>query len=338
MTDALARIAAGQGGVVSLSQASDCGYSDDEVGRFCARGLWTALRRSIYLPGVAPSAEEEPIRRHVVDTAAALLALGPDAVASHSSGAALFGLDWIEEKPKLPEVWLARPVPGKARHYPGLRVVPSTLPEHHVVTLPSGLRTCAAARVVVDLARKLPVRDAVVFGDSAMRLRVATLGEIQQVQADCTGWPGTRRAARALALLDPRSESAAESLARLVMIDLGFTGIESQFEILDSYGEVLARVDFLLSRRVVVEVDGKRKYVAPSVVWEEKLREDVIRERYEVVRLSWADIHNPPRVQQKIMRAFERSTSRFPDRPDLPHSPQPCLTRGRGRVNRGAGE
>ncbi len=323
MTDALARIAASQGGVVTLAQASGCGYSDDEIGQFCARGIWTRMRRTIYVPGPAPSVDDEPIRRHVVDTAAALLAVGPEAVASHVSGAAIFGLDWIVEKPKLPEVWLARPVPGKVRHYPGLRIVPSTLPAHHIVTGPGGLRTCTAARVVVDLARKQPVRDAVVFGDSALRLRVATVAEIAQVQADCTGWPGMRRAARALSLLDPRSESAAETLARLVMIDLGFTELESQFEIVDPYGNVLARVDFLLSSRVVVEVDGKKKYVTPNVVWEEKLREDMIRERYEVARLSWADIHHPARVQQKVTRALERSARRFP----TPHSPQPCLTR-----------
>lgn len=315
MTDALQLVAAGQGDVVSLEQAKSCGYSADEIGRLCTQGLWTPLRRAIYLPGPAPTAEAEPIRRHVIDTAAALLAVGSrNAVAAHISGAALWGLDWIEEKPKLPEVWLAAPAPGKVRKHPGLRILPATLPEQHVVTGPGGLRTCTAARVVVDLARSQPVRDAVVFGDSAMRLRVATLAEIHQVLADCTGWPGIRRAARTLALLDPQSESVAETLARLVMLSLGFTEIESQVEILDAYGRIVARLDFLLSRRVAVEVDGKLKYVDKKALWEEKRREDEVREfGYEFVRLSWADIHQPERVRRKLALALERSLRRYPD-------------------------
>jgi hypothetical protein len=266
-------VAARQGGVVTLEQARTCGYSLEEIGRLCADGRWTRLRRAVYLPGPAPTSAADPLHRHVLDAAAALLSLeGRDAVVAHTSGAALWGLDFIEQKPTFPEVLLARPAPGAVRRYPGLRVLPAALPDGHVTIGPGGLRTCTAARVVVDLARRSPARDVVVFGDSALRRRSTTRAELERVLVDCAGWPGARRAARLLALLDEQAESPAESLTRLTLTAGGLTDVESQVTIRDAGGRVIARVDFLVARRVAVEPDGRIKYADPDALWREKLR------------------------------------------------------------------
>lgn len=327
MTDALHNLSARQGGVVTLQQARTCGYSLDEIDALCAKGRWTSIRRGVYLLGAAPLPEAEPIRRHVIDAAAALLAIDAgNALVADISAAALWGLDFIQKKPLFPEVRLARPKPCGTKLYPGLRVCPATLPEHHVTHGPGGLRTCTPARVVVDLARHRPTREAVVFGDSALRKRLATRTELDLVLADCAGWPGARHAARVLAQLDERAESVAESLARLGLIAGGVTDFESQVEIRDAQGRKVARVDFLVCRRVAVEPDGRVKYTDPDALWKEKLREDAIRELgYEVVRLTWAEVERVDHVRRKVQAALDRSMKRFPDppgrvKPDRPPS------------------
>jgi very-short-patch-repair endonuclease len=84
-----------------------------------------------------------------------------------------------------------------------------------------------------------------------------------------------------------------------------------------------AVVDFLLDEApVVIEFDGRVKYGREAdepdpfgrrrsreqVVWEEKRREDRLRELgYEVVRVTWSDLDSPRELATRIRRAIERS-------------------------------
>ena len=73
-----------------------------------------------------------------------------------------------------------------------------------------------------------------------------------------------------------------------------------------------ARVDFMFrEQRTVVEFDGRLKYQSNRDLWEEKRREDWLRELgYEVVRLTWTDLDDPARVRSLIVAAFQRSARR----------------------------
>ena len=108
---------------------------------------------------------------------------------------------------------------------------------------------------------------------------------------------GVRAARRAIALLDPLSESPGESLSRVRMAELGIPTPHLQRELRDAYGFV-ARVDFMWPERGVVgEFDGRSKYgmdgdtrAAADRLWQEKLREDRIRALgLTVVRWTWDD-------------------------------------------------
>jgi very-short-patch-repair endonuclease len=84
-----------------------------------------------------------------------------------------------------------------------------------------------------------------------------------------------------------------------------------------------AVVDFLVEGApVVIEFDGQVKYgrsvdeVDPfgrrlagrEVLWQEKRREDRLRELgYEVVRVVWSDLDSPQELATRIRRAVERS-------------------------------
>ena len=73
---------------------------------------------------------------------------------------------------------------------------------------------------------------------------------------------------------------------------------------------------------MVIEFDGQVKYgrsaderdpfgrrlPGPDVLWQEKRREDRLRELgYEVVRVVWSDLDSPRELAARILRAVERS-------------------------------
>lgn len=305
MSVELLAIAATQYGVVNGAQAQGCGYGPREIQRLCRNGEWWAPRRGIYLPAPEPKFEVDQRAHHALRIAAALLGLGrADAVAAYLSAGMLWDLEWLAD-PDLNEVWLAWPLAGKVRHYDDVRVLTSGLPAEHVTVDPGGIPVCTVARTIIDLARHLPFRNALVLADSGMHRWGVTRADLEEVLDGCRHWPGKLAAERVVAFADGRAESVAESLARILFVELGLPRPDLQVEIR------YARVDFLFRGRwVVVEVDGKVKYVLDADArWKEKLREDRIREAgYEVVRLTWADlVGRPERVRTLVLEAFARA-------------------------------
>jgi hypothetical protein len=207
---------------------------------------------------------------------------------------------------------LSAPRSHTVRYYPSLRVLPAGLPDHHVALLPDGLRCTSPTRTAVDLARHLTFRQAVVAVESTLRHKLTTEARLEAVLAECTGWPYIRKARRVLAITDAKTESVAESLARAVFAEVGLPVPEAQVRVFHADGWEIARVDFLFAGRVVVEVDGRLKYTDPKVLWDEKVREDRLRELgYEVVRLTWADLVGPPtRVRARVLAALARAARR----------------------------
>ncbi|HZE65801.1 MAG TPA: type IV toxin-antitoxin system AbiEi family antitoxin domain-containing protein [Sporichthyaceae bacterium] len=295
--------------LITAADAVSAGYSRQETARLRRSGNWTGLRRGIYLDGPLPADARE---RHLDQAAAALLAVQcPEAAVAHISAGVAWNLEWLDP-PNLDDIWLAAPRSHKVRYYPALRVLPADLPAHHLARSPDDLWCTSPARTVVDLARHLTFRQGVVVGDSALRLKLTTEVQLRGVLADCFGWPYTRKADRVLAIIDGKTESVAESLARAVFAEVGLPVPVPQVRIFDDAGREIARVDFLFEGRVVVEVDGRKKYTDPDVLWREKVREDRLREAgYEVVRLTWADLVGPAaRIRSRVLAALARSTTR----------------------------
>ena len=80
-----------------------------------------------------------------------------------------------------------------------------------------------------------------------------------------TRWPGTRQARRAVALLDPRSESPGESVSRVRLHEDGLPVPDPQQDIFDEDGQFVASVDFCWKKqRTIGEFDGKIKYGCSS--------------------------------------------------------------------------
>jgi hypothetical protein len=120
---------------------------------------------------------------------------------------------------------------------------------------------------------------------------------------------GSRRARLVAEALDARHESVGESYTAIRLVELGVAPVEPQHEFRLPDGSV-RRVDFWLpALGVVLEFDGRQKYVDPTmlagqeaaqVLWQEKLREDQLRALPEVrtvIRVTWWHLADPERLR-----------------------------------------
>ncbi len=145
-----------------------------------------------------------------------------------------------------------------------------------------------------------------VSADDALHREKASHG---QLVAAVGAVAGTRHGSRAVAVLrhaDGRRESVGESRTALAMA-LGGLDVEPQVVVHDSRGRFVARADFgVRGTKVLIEFDGRVKYADgdPSVLWEEKKREDRLRRLgYVVVRVTWAHLERPGLVAAMVWSA-----------------------------------
>jgi hypothetical protein len=186
------------------------------------------------------------------------------------------------------------------------------------ICLVDGVAVTSIARTVLDLARTLPMEQAVAVGDRALREGLPA-SDLAAGLLRMERWPGVRQARRVVQFLDPRSESVGESVSRVRFRSDGLPAPELQVTIRAADGTLIARVDFLWkAQRTVGEFDGKVKYgraLEPGqpleeVLYQEKLREDLIRDsNFQVVRWTWSDLYRPGVIRGRVLRAFDRQSS-----------------------------
>jgi len=285
------------------------GLSADELHRLRRSGELERVRRGAYAPPAPDPAPEEAHRRLL---AAVLRQSSAESVVSHVSAAVLHGLPvW---RSSLAVVHLTRPRTGGGRVRAGCELHTSLLQPSEVVAL-DGVRVTSLARTVADLARTLPLDQAVAAGDAALR-RGLPLADVIGVLDGCRGWPGVGRARRAAGLLDGRSESAGESASRVRMHEAGLPAPVPQYEVYDGLGHLVGRADFgWEEQRVLGEFDGRVKYGrllrsgrdVEEIVYREKLREDALRDLgWRMARWTWPDLYPGQVLVARLNRALGR--------------------------------
>jgi hypothetical protein len=285
------------------------GYTPAELRRGVRAGELVVLRPGSYVdPSTLPDTPEE---RHALQVRAAWPTLTSDAVISHASAAALFGLPlW---RVRLDRVHVTRSRTHGGRVDPRLHVHSARLVEGDVVLL-DGIAVTGAGRTVTDLARRLPFEEAAAVADAALHRGLLTSAGFAAAVAQAERRPGVAAARRVAAFADGRSESPGESRSRVGMFRLGLPGPELQMPIVTRLG--VCHADFGWPRfRAVGEFDGLVKYGAllrpgqdPSdAVVAEKRREDAIRdEGWRVVRWTWSELDRFEDVARRIERSFQR--------------------------------
>ncbi len=166
------------------------------------------------------------------------------------------------------------------------------------------------ARTAVDVART-GFADGVVTADGALRTGLDR-SQLELFVDVSRRWPGRLTAERAVAFADPLAETALESLGRARFEEHGLPRPQLQVWIGD-HGGPFARVDQCWpEHRTIAEADGALKYTAVQALFDEKRREDRLREAgWEVVRYTWDEaLRAPDVVVARVLRAFARAAAR----------------------------
>ncbi|SDS19220.1 Transcriptional regulator, AbiEi antitoxin, Type IV TA system [Friedmanniella luteola] len=285
------------------------GYSHNELAQSARRGELVRLRRGSYLDPDEVSEDAALRHRQLVG---ATLPLPGAGVVSHLSAAVVHGLPVWGDPLRLVHVTRTS---GTGRREGHLHLHVTPLGPADVVQV-DDLAVTALARTVVDLARSLPLQQSVAAGDAALR-KGLTSGELATALDEAQGRPGVFAARRAVRLMDARSESAGESASRVVLHQCGLPPTDLQHQVFDDRGRLVGRSDFAWpEHRTLGEFDGRVKYgrllrpgqTPEDVVWEEKRREDALRDRgWQVVRWIWADLLRPDLLVERLGRAFRRN-------------------------------
>ena len=286
------------------------GQTDAELRSLYTRQGWSKLRPGLYVPPEFEELTREAKHRElVVATAPLLSAL---ASISHQSAAVMHDVPLWSVPFDRVHATRDRPAGGRKTRHLHMHCAP--LPDEDVVVI-DGVRVTDLARTVCDLARTVPLEQAIVAGDAAMR-KGLTRNEIVDGLAYAEGRHGFRRAQLATQLFDGRSESVGESRSRLALSQLRLPTPQLQTEFFDNAGVLLGRGDFFIEEfGVIGEFDGKvkyGKYLRPGVspgeaVYREKLREDSLRDMgWEVVRWIWSELERRDVIHARFQRAITR--------------------------------
>jgi very-short-patch-repair endonuclease len=120
-----------------------------------------------------------------------------------------------------------------------------------------GVRVTIATRTFVDLAPTVDEANLIVLGDAILRQNLASLASLEAAIRAAEGQRGVVRARRAVARLDGRSGSPAESLIRVRIEDARLPRPELNVDVFDSSGGWIARPDLVYEEaKIAIEYDG----------------------------------------------------------------------------------
>jgi hypothetical protein len=301
--EGLRELAATQGGVLTRKQACDGGVPASQLGTASHPRQLIRVREGVYAEGVLLGGLDAA-HRVAVTVAAERLVSDVDLVAAGGTAAVMHNFPLLGRDPARP--MLIERVQERPKHHGRSR---SLLPDETEMLY--GVPVTTLARTAVDVARTRGFAAGVVCADAALA-RGVTSAELERLVGRSSRWPGIRAARRAATFADALAESALESLGRVRFEEQGLPAPELQVW-LGSADDRIGRVDhYWREHRTVAEADGAVKYAAGTGLFEEKLREDRLRDAgFEVVRYTWDEaLRFPELLVARIRRAFARAAAR----------------------------
>ena len=287
--------------VITFGEALDAGLTRGQIQHRVEIGMWQRLAYGIYRRAAATTGPTDGKfareRRDHVARAVVALRRYPKAVLGLESATI-----WHEmplRSSGLEPVTLLVPPDHPRGSRALVRFHVSDVPRGHRAMHPSGdttgrLRVTSPERTWVDLARMRNLGAALMAGDATLRAGRMTLDAAAQVLAECGRSRGASKASRALEHLSPVRESPLESDSWAYFVRHRLPLPEMQVDLVDDHGRFLGRADYWWKdARLVGECDGRAKYVNPSVLYDEKRREDAIRAAgNDVIRWGAPDLHD----------------------------------------------
>jgi very-short-patch-repair endonuclease len=299
----IAQMAEVQHGVVTLDQLGKTGLTTYAVQQRAEAGRLHRIHHGVYAVGYPLLSREGRLM-------AAVLACGPDAVLSHRSAAALWGLS-SGGRTRIDVTAPGRrgrsPVGIDAHRHGHLRPQDRTVVE--------GIPCTTVARTLLDLAGVIRVRELRNAITEAEVQRVFDLTALREVIGRSRGRRGVARLRLAIDEHDPRSERANRGLERR-FLDLCRRARLPQPEVnvpvdLDER-QVIA--DFLWRRqRLIVETDDRKSHHTVSAFESDRRRDQRLTlAGWRVVRCTWRQVTGEPEELIAALRALLSPTGRFP--------------------------
>ena len=316
--------------VTFASEPRSVGDAGRGLRRPATRARAVRLSRGAYAHGEDWASADERTR-HLTKMLAVAGTRRDDLVFAGASAAAVWGLPIVGAWPADVEA-LAAPR-SNARSRNGVIWQRWNVPDEDLELVGPWMVT-SLVRTLSDLARRAPFVAAVAALDHGLKPAVTSTGGevfcgadrdelLDRVRRDDDA-RGSAKALAAISFADPLSGSPGESLSRVQIHRLGFAPPLLQSRV-ERVGGGSDYPDFEWER-AYGEFDGFVKYSrnestdgrAPAdVVWNERRREDRLRMHGKaVVRWTWEDAWNPPRLRSILMKAGVRQVRRAAFSPD----------------------
>lgn len=214
-------------------------------GRLSPYQLRTAFRvihPDVYLSGCAT-----PSLR--IRTAAAWLWSDRRGVVAGLAAAASHGSRWIDDDVPIDLIW-------RNQHAPAGVITRNLRVETDEVTRVAGLPVTTVERTAYDLARRLPIGEAVARLDALMRATPFGVDDVLELAKRYPRARGLRQLRAALERVDPGAASPKETWLRLLMIDAGLPTPETQIPVNEGWRTIGVLDMGWEGYKVAAEYDG----------------------------------------------------------------------------------
>jgi putative AbiEi antitoxin of type IV toxin-antitoxin system/uncharacterized protein DUF559 len=289
----IAELAARQHGVVEIRQLRRLGFEERFVHRRVAMGWLHRVHQGVYAVGY-------PLLTQEGRWMAAVLSCGPQAVLSHSSAAALWGLRG-DTRSRLDVT-----APGRrGRVSAGIDAHRHGSLKAHDCTTVKGIPCTSVARTLLDLAAEVTSRQLSNAITQAEVLRVFDLAAVQDVVARSRRRRGVGRLRRAVSTYDARSERTRGELERRFLALCARSELpppEVNSPLLLDGGQIEA--DFLWrDARLIVEADGRRFHATALAFERDRQRDQLLTQAgWRVIRCTWRQVVDQPEELTRTLR------------------------------------
>lgn len=209
------------------------------------------VHRNVYIPR---GTKLTPVTRAV----AAWLWSGRSASLAGLSAAALHRTAWIDD-------WLPAELNRRSRDKARGIILHSDALDDDEVCARDGITMTTPARTAFDLGRRKGLAGAVIRLDALMHATELKSADVELLADRHCGARGLVQLRQALLLTDAGAESPYQTKTRLILIGAGLPRPQTQIEVLNDCGAVIARIDMGWEEwKVGVEFDGAHHWTDPA--------------------------------------------------------------------------
>lgn len=218
--------------------------------------------------------------------------LPPGSVFSHRTAARILGVDVALRTAPAVQHEVTAPRNVRLCSSADLRVRHAQLRPNDVNVI-GGLPTTTPLRTGFDLARHLPLVEAVAAVDALLHSRLVELAQVHEYVRMRRGWQGLGQARRVVELAEPATESLMESVLRMVLLERGCPRPSVQQWICDRRGNKIGRVDIWYEQaRLAVEYDGDwHRY---NLVEDNRRQNLLLDQGIRLLRFTASDVFQRP--------------------------------------------